>query len=91
MNGPKDERRNPVIDLPKATEALDRLPAVERVRASMELAAFFLEYAAYEMAIDEGADDVSEIILMAAKLDQTAQRLDSHAFLRAGAQSMRKI
>lgn len=91
MNEPDEQRRNSVVDLSEAGEALDRLPAVERVRASMELAAFFLEYAAYEMALDEGADDVSEIILMAAKLDQTAQRLDAHALLRASAQNMRKM
>jgi hypothetical protein len=91
MNEPDDRRRNPVVDLSEASAALDRLSAVDRVRTSMELAAFFLEYAAYEMALDEGADDVSDIILMAAKLDQAAQRLDSQAMLRAGAHSIRKI
>lgn len=80
-----------VVDLSSAGAALDKLPAIERVRASMELAAFFLEYAAYEMALDQAADDVSEIILMAAKLDQAAQRLDESSFVRASAQGMRKI
>jgi hypothetical protein len=78
------------VDLAEISAMLDRLPRTERVRAAIELGAFFLEYAAYEMALDEAAEDVSEIILMAAKLDQAAQRLDSSAVLRAGTQPMRR-
>lgn len=79
------------IDLSATAEALDKLPQVDRVRSSMEMAVFFLEYAAYEMALDQNAEDVSEIILMAAKLDQAAQRLDERALMRASARKLRKI
>lgn len=77
------------LDLDAVRDALDRLPDVERVRAAMQGAAFFLEYAAYEMALAESADDVSEIILMAAKLDLASKRLDDASLLRARARSMR--
>ncbi|MFK7870396.1 MAG: hypothetical protein AB8B58_14300 [Roseobacter sp.] len=86
-----DKKKAVPIDLSAAAEALDRLPPLDRVRSSMEMAVFFLEYAAYEMALDQNAEEVSEIILMAAKLDQAAQRLDERALMRVSALKMRKM
>jgi len=92
MSKSDDTRSGPrVVDLSAAGAALDRLPPVARVRASMELASFFLEYAAYEMALDHSTEEVSEIILMAARLDQASQRLDESSIMRASAHNMRKI
>jgi len=79
------------LDLTATAEVLDKMPQVDRVKASMEMAVFFLEYAAYEMALGQDAEEVSEIILMAAKLDQASQRLDSRSFLRAGEHNLRKM
>lgn len=84
-----DKEEDAGIDLSAVRAELDRLTDVERVRAAMQGAAFFLEYAAYEMALAESADDVSEIILMAAKLDLASKRLDDNSLLRARARITR--
>ncbi|MFK7881061.1 hypothetical protein [Roseobacter sp.] len=91
MTVPTDNDCSKVVDLSDAFAALDGLPNAVRVQCAMQLASQFLEYAAYEMALDQGAGDVSEIIHMAARLDQAAQRIDDKTFLNRMAQNLRKI
>ncbi|MBW4708682.1 hypothetical protein KX928_12900 [Roseobacter sp. YSTF-M11] len=91
MTAPTDENSIEVVDLSSALAALDVLPNGERVRKAMQLAAQFLEYAAYEMALEQSAGDVSEIIHMAARLDQAARRIDDSAVPIRPGRGQRKI
>lgn len=91
MTVPADEDPPKVVDLSSAFAVLDRLPNPERTQNAMQMAAQFLEYAAYEMALDQNAGDVSEIIHMAARLDQAAQRIDDRTLAHAAQRDKRKI
>jgi len=90
MTVPTDENLFKVVDLQASFDALDQFLPEERVRIAMQLASEFLEYAAYEMALEQSADDVSEIIHMSARLDQAAQRMAHSADLAISAQILRK-
>ncbi|WP_299674779.1 hypothetical protein [uncultured Roseobacter sp.] len=90
MTVPTDDIPAEVVDLSTAFAALDTLPNSEKVRYAMQIAAQYLEYAAFEMALEQSAGDVSEIIHMAARLDQAARRIDQTAVGTSG-QDMRKI
>ncbi|WP_298976031.1 hypothetical protein [uncultured Roseobacter sp.] len=91
MSVPTDDISSKVVDLSSAFAGLDGLPPAERVRAAMQIAAHFLEYAAYEMALEQSAGDVSEIIHMAARLDQAARRIDEKSVAADAARDLRKI
>ncbi|QJF51432.1 hypothetical protein G3256_09795 [Roseobacter ponti] len=56
----------------------------------MLIASHFLEYAAYEMAVAQNAEEVSEIILMAARLDMAARRRADDALSDISAQMLRE-
>ncbi|MCV3271058.1 hypothetical protein [Roseobacter sinensis] len=90
MTVPTDDIPAEVVDLSTAFAALDTLPNAEKVRYAMQIAAQYLEYAAFEMALEQSAGDVSEIIHMAARLDQAARRIDQRSVGTPG-HDMRKI
>ncbi|WP_299783508.1 hypothetical protein [uncultured Roseobacter sp.] len=91
MTVPTDDIPSEVVDLSTAFAALDGLPNQERVRIAMQIAAQFLEYAAFEMALEQSAGDVSEIIHMAARLDQAARRIDENTLPTRSGHDLRKI
>lgn len=91
MTVPTDDIPSEVVDLSAALAALDGLPNPERVQFAMQIAAQFLEYAAFEMALEQSAGDVSEIIHMAARLDQAARRIDESTVPTRPGHDMRKI
>ncbi|MDW3221696.1 MAG: hypothetical protein R8G34_02225 [Paracoccaceae bacterium] len=91
MTGPVDQDPPKVVDLSPVFAVLDRLPNPERTQNAMQVAAQFLEYAAYEMALEQNAGDVSEIIHMAARLDQAARRIDDKAISRNASRDHREI
>ncbi|WP_299962164.1 hypothetical protein [uncultured Roseobacter sp.] len=91
MTVPTADISSEVVDLNAALAALDGLPNRDRVRLSMQIAAQFLEYAAFEMALEQGACDVSEIIHMAAKLDQAARRIERATALAHQGSAMHKM
>ncbi|WP_298836209.1 hypothetical protein [uncultured Roseobacter sp.] len=80
-----------VVDLQASLGALDELPKPERVQVAMLLASCYLEYAAFEMALDQSADEVSEIIHMAARLDLASRRISDKAAFDKAAQTLRKM
>ncbi|MEP2641626.1 hypothetical protein [Roseobacter sp.] len=86
MAVPKDDSPAGAAGIELVFAALDEMSNPYRVQRAMECAAKFLEYAAYEMALDQPAGDVSEIIHIAARLDQAARRIEAtqmHAEPRA--------
>lgn len=91
MTVPEEDEASKVVDLSTAFAALDNLPSASRVQSAMLLASQFLEYAAYEMAMDQNASDVSEIIHMAARLDQAAQRVGDRTLSGSGDRDLRKF
>ncbi|GFE50412.1 hypothetical protein So717_21650 [Roseobacter cerasinus] len=91
MTVPTDDIPPEVVDLSTALAALDTLPNRDKVRYAMQIAAQYLEYAAFEMALEQSAGDVSEIIHMAARLDQAARRIDETAVVSRTGQDIRKI
>ena len=91
MTVPTDDNINKVVDLQASFRALDNLAPEERVRAATLLASYFLEYAAYEMALARSPEEVSEIIVMAAKLDQAAHKKSSKPTKKRNAHHLRKI
>lgn len=74
MTRPTDTSFSKVVDLPASFGALDDLPREERVSLAMVLASHFLEYAAYEAALERNAFEVSELIELAARLEYSAER-----------------
>lgn len=91
MTVPTDSIPSEVVDLSTAFAELDDVPNPERVRYAMQIAAHFLEYAAFEMALEQTAGDVSEIIHMAAQLDQAARRIDENTVPTEPGRGLRKI
>ncbi|WP_300029643.1 hypothetical protein [uncultured Roseobacter sp.] len=91
MTEPKAEISPKVADLQASLSALDEMPVHERVQVAMLLASCYLEYAAFEMALDQGAEDVSEIIHMAARLDMASRRVSDRAAFAKAAQNLRKM
>lgn len=68
-------------DLPADVHALllrlNAMPASERTAAALAAAAPLLEFAAYELARSEEAQQVARLILMAADMERTAASLSS--------------
>ena len=91
MDAEEEDAKKEVIDLFASCAVLDRLPNRDRVRISMEVAAHFLEYAAFEMALEQSAGDVSEIIHMAARLDQAARRIENDPTFAPKGRTIRKM
>lgn len=91
MTVPTGNIPSEVVDLASAFAALDDLSNPNRVRSAMQIAAQFLEYAAFEMALEQSAGDVSEIIHMAARLDQAARRIDESIVPSRSGHGMRKM
>ena len=73
MTVPTDEIISKVVDLQASVRALESLCDEDRLEASLLLASFFMEYAAFEMAVNRSAQEVSEMIIMAAKLERAAK------------------
>ncbi|WP_295316689.1 hypothetical protein [Roseobacter sp.] len=90
MARPEAQRDNGIIDLQASIRALDALPGRERAPLAMLIASHFLEYAAYEMAVAQDAEEVSEIILMAARLDMAVRRRSDGALSDISAQMLRE-
>lgn len=91
MAVPTDDIPSKVVDLASAFAGLDDLTNPDRVRCAMQIAAQFLEYAAFEMALEQSAGDVSEIIHMAARLDQAARRIDDSILPSHSGRGVRKM
>jgi hypothetical protein len=90
MTAPTDEIPIEVLDLAAALDALEETTIEERIKTSMLIASFFLEYAAYEMALERAAGDVAELIHLSAKINQAAYRLKGTAAESIPAQALRK-
>ena len=58
-------------------ERLECLPELERIRAALQLSSQLTEFAAYEIARAADPDFVSELILIAARLQKVSAQLQN--------------
>ena len=62
------------IDIGHIRTRLDLCPVCNRVALALRLSSQFVEYAAYESALQVPAAEVAELITLAARLDIITQR-----------------
>lgn len=73
-----DDRDLPA-DVHAVLNRLNAMPAPDRMAAALAAAAPLLEFAAYELARSEEAQQVARLILMAADMERTAASLKGQA------------